>query len=170
LYSPNEQPYQSPQYSSESPNNKNIELFNLSVKFFVLGLLLNPILINIIGFISPFWAAGVLDDPSRVYYLLDIFQPFAPLVAFVFSYALFSLAKLDDRIGIKILCYFLSTLYIATSLYGFLPEDEVLYMFASNIYSIMECLMLVTAGLIALHISSKGDVSLMLRGITPREE
>lgn len=130
-------------------------MLSLSLKLFLIGLLLNPFLINVIGFISPFWAAFVLDDNMKALDLLHVFQPFAPFASIIFSLSLFKLIKIESRKWIKILCALTVLIYLASSIYGFFPKNEMIFGVVSSIYYAMEVVMLFLAGLILLK---KSDV------------
>ncbi len=124
-------------------------------------MLLNPILINIIGFISPFWGIFVLNDGTRGLELLHIFQPYAPFVSVIYAYALYILSKIDNRTWIRAVCLIISIIYVGTSIYGFLPEEEMIFTFIININYSMETIMLFIAGVIILYKSNELQESLL---------
>ncbi|MBB1301500.1 MULTISPECIES: hypothetical protein [unclassified Pseudoalteromonas] len=129
-------------------------MLNISLKLFLVGLLLNPFLINLIGFINPFWAALVLEEPEKSRDILHAFQPYVPFVSIIYVAALFYLAKIEKRIWLKVVCVICSTLYIGSSIYGLLPDEGVLYTITTTIYFSMETSLLFIAGLILIRQSS----------------
>ena len=56
----------------------DIALIRNALQLFLPGLLSWPILINVMGILSPFWAMLVLKDGSRSAELLTLLQPYVP--------------------------------------------------------------------------------------------
>ena len=125
-----------------------------SLKLFLLGLLLWPVFINLIGSISPLWAILVLGDGMRSNELLKFFQPLVPLVSIVFATSLIFLSTVDSRFWIKISCWVASIIYVGCSIYGFFPEEDLVYFVLSEIIYYLEILMLFLGGLILLRTSN----------------
>ena len=123
-----------------------------SLKLFLLGLLLWPVFINLVGSISPFWAMFILEDGMRSNELLRFFQPYVPLVSIIFAISLIFLSKVDIRLWIKISCWIASIIYVGCSIYGFFPEEEIIYFVLSGISYYLEILMLFLGGIILLRI------------------
>ena len=123
-----------------------------SLKLFLLGLLLWLIFINLVGFISPFWAMFILEDGMRSNELLRFFQPFVPLVSIIFAMSLIFLSTVDSRFWIKIACWVASILYVGCSVHGFLPEEELIYYVLIETSYYLEILMLFLGGIILLRI------------------
>jgi hypothetical protein len=123
-----------------------------SLKLFLLGLLLWPVLINLVGFISPFWAMFILGDGMRSNELLKFFQPLVPLVSIVFAMSLIFLSTVDSRNWIKISCWVAAIIYVGCSIYGFFPEEELMYFVLSGVSYYLEILMLFLGGIILLRI------------------
>jgi O-antigen/teichoic acid export membrane protein len=127
-------------------------LVQKSLKLFLLGLLLWPVFINLIGFISPFWAIFILEDGTRSDELLRFFQPYVPLVSIIFAMSLIFLSKVDSRLWIKITCWVASIFYVACSIRGFFPEEELTsYLLIETSYY-LEILMLFLGVIILLRI------------------
>ncbi len=127
-------------------------MLQIALKLFLLGILLWPVLINLIGFISPLWAMFVLEDGMRSQELLNSFQPYVPLVSILFSISLLLLSHVDGRLWMKICCWGVSIIYSASSIYGFLPQEEPLHYLLSTTSFSMEIVMLFLGGLILLRI------------------
>jgi hypothetical protein len=123
-----------------------------SLKLFLLGLLLWPVLINLVGFISPFWAMFILGDGMWSNELLKFFQPLVPLVSIVFAMSLIFLSTVDSRNWIKISCWVAAIIYVGCSIYGFFPEEELMYFVLSGVSYYLEILMLFLGGIILLRI------------------
>ena len=125
-----------------------------SLKLFLLGLLLWPVFINLVGSISPFWAMFFLDDPMgmRSKELLRFFQPLVPLVSIIFAMSLIFLSKADSRLWIKISCWIAAIIYVGCSIYGFFPEEKIIFFVLSGISYYLEILMLFLGGIILLRI------------------
>lgn len=121
-----------------------------AIKLFLIGLLINPLLINIIGFISPFFGSLILNDPEKSPYLLDSVQAFFPFVSLIFVAAIYHLLKIDTRTWVKVICALVSVIYILSSVYGFMPRGEYLHSIASIAYHSMQAVLLFLAGLILL--------------------
>lgn len=130
-------------------------MINKAIKLFLLGLLINPLLINIIGFISPFYGSLVLDDPEKSRYLLDSVNAFFPFVSLIFITALFYLQKIEERLWVKVLCIICSIIYLASSIYGFTPREESIGRFMRIAYHAMESSLLFLAALTLLKNSNK---------------
>ena len=126
-------------------------MLSKALKLFLWGLILWPILINLVGFISPFWALYVLDDGTRSDELLRFFQPLVPLVSVVFAASLVLLGKVDGRIWMKGLCWAVSLLFVGSSIYGFLPMGPVSYVMQS-INATLQIVMLFLGAWCLLHI------------------
>ena len=123
-----------------------------SLKLFLLGLLLWPVLITLAGVISPFWAMFILEDGTRSNELLRFFQPLVPLVSIVFAMSLLFLSTVDLRLWIKISCWIASIIYVGCSIYGFFPEEEIIYFVLIGTSYFLEILMLFLGGIILLRI------------------
>jgi len=123
-----------------------------SLKLFLLGLLLWLVFINLVGFISPFWAIFILEDGMRSNELLRFFQPFVPLVSIIFAMSLIFLSTVDSRLWIKIACWVASILYVGSSIHGFLPEEKLIYYVLIETSYYLEILMLFLGGIILLRI------------------
>jgi len=123
-----------------------------SLKLFLLGLLLWPVFINLVGSISPFWAIFILGDGMRSHELLNFFQPLVPLVSIIFAMSLIFLSKADSRNWIKISCWVAAIIYVGCSIYGFFPEEEIIYFMLSGTSYFLETLMLFLGGIILLRI------------------
>lgn len=121
-----------------------------AIKLFLIGLLINPLLINIIGFISPFFGSLILNDPEKSPYLLDSVQAFFPFASLIFVAAIYHLLKIDTRTWLKVICALVSVIYILSSVYGFMPRGEYLHSIASIAYHSMQAVLLFLAGLILL--------------------
>ena len=121
-----------------------------AIKLFLIGLLINPLLINIIGFISPFFGSLILNDPEKSPYLLHLFQAYFPFVSLIFVAAIYHLLKIDTRTWLKVICALVSVIYILSSVYGFMPRGEYLHSIASIAYHSMQAVLLFLAGLILL--------------------
>ena len=125
-----------------------------ALKLFLLGWLLSPVLINLIGYISPIWAIFVLEDGLRSNELLSFFQPYVPLVSILFSLSLILLSQVDGRIWMKVCCWVTSIIYAGSSIYGFLPQDKSLYYMLEWASFSMEIVMPFLGGLILLRVFS----------------
>ena len=123
-----------------------------SLKLFLLGLLLWPVLINLVGFISPFWSIFILEDRMGSDELLKFFQPLVPLVSIIFAMSLILLSTVDNRLWTKISCWIASIIYVGCSIYGFFPEEEIIYFMLSVTSYSLEILMLFLGGIILLRI------------------
>ena len=106
-----------------------------SLKLFLLGLLLWPVLINLVGFISLFWV---------------------PLVSIIFAMSLIFLSTVDIRLWIKISCWIASIIYVGcstyVSTYVFFPEEEKILFVLIDINYYIEILMLFLGGIILLRV------------------
>ena len=125
-----------------------------ALKLFLLGLLLWPVLINLIGFISPIWAIYVLEDEygMRSSELVNFFQPYVPLISILFSASLILLSQVDGRFWMKTCCWVVSLIYTGCSIYGFLPPEELLHYLLTTASFSMEIVMLFLGGLMLLRI------------------
>ena len=123
-----------------------------ALKLFLLGMLLWPVLINVIGFVSPFWAILVLKDGSRSDELLALFQPYVPLVSILFSISLVLLSRVDGRAWMKAICMVISVIYAGCSIYGMFQPEEFFYHLLSGISSGLGILMLFLGGLILFRV------------------
>lgn len=122
-----------------------------SLKLFLWGLLLWPVLINIIGFFS----ALMDNDEGTGLDFLHMVQMYFPLFSVFFSMSLLTLVRIDERNWVKILSWMSATVYVGCSVYGFFPKEEVIYILTSAISSIMEIAMLFLGGIILLNIFNK---------------
>ena len=126
-----------------------------ALKLFLTGILLGPVLINLIGLVSPFWAIFVLEDGSRSDELLTLFQPFVPLVSILFSISLVLLGQVDGRVWMKVICTVVSVVYMGSSIYGIFQQGTVFYPLLLAISSGMGILMLFLGGLILFRVFGK---------------
>ncbi|MBB6521900.1 hypothetical protein HNR48_002185 [Pseudoteredinibacter isoporae] len=132
----------------------------------MLGLILWPISIEIIGFLSPFWAHFHLGDSTGAsdYLLLSRFQPYMPLISILFSYAFYLLSMTSDKLYVKIICVLLAILLIATSVYGFLEKGTLSYVIVSSMNYIIRLLMLCLGVKLLLNHFSKDRDSMSSTG------
>lgn len=132
----------------QGANNRKI--IKKSLGWFLLGFLSWPILAEIIGFISPFWAVYVLDDSSGklTLSLLHSFQPYFPLVSVVFAYAFYVLSSLCNGALRKIACRIMALVYIGLAIYGLFPKESPWYLILSTSHYFMELALLFSAALI----------------------
>jgi hypothetical protein len=125
-----------------------------ALKLFLLGLLLWPVLINLVGFVSPLWGLFVLGDGTRSNELLRFFQPYVPLVSILFAISLLLLSKVDGRPWMKGSCWIVSLVFAGCSIYGFLPEETPISYVLHSISAALQIIMLFLGGLSLLHILS----------------
>ncbi len=115
-----------------------------SLKVFLIGLVTWPIFIEVVGFISPFWGLYINNDfssgSSRT--LLELFQPYVPLVSVVFAYSFILLSRLSEAVYGRWACIFLSMVYVAFSIYGFFPKDSITYIALNSMHYFIELAML----------------------------
>lgn len=126
-----------------------------ALKLFLLGLCINPVLINVIGFINPFFAISVLDDVTKSRAILHAVQPYFPLVSIIYISAMFNLVKIDDRLWVKASSFFVALFYFCFSFYGLLNLSEFQYTLFNSAYYTLEVLMLFMACLVLLKYSKK---------------
>ena len=129
-------------------------MVKLSIRLFFAGLIVSPVLINLIGFLSPLWALFVLNDGYRSHELLSIFQPYAPLASILFALSIFCFSKIDDRKWVKALCSAVAITAVVTSFYGFIDKDSFLYLNLMTVNGSMKFAMLFLAGTIILKKSN----------------
>ena len=129
-----------------------------ALKLFLIGLLLWPFLINVVGFISPFWAVFVLNDGSRSYELLSLFLPIVPFVSILFSISLILLSHVDGRLAMRLACWVFSVLYVVFSIYGVFQTQEFRQHLLSGAISGVETIMLFLAGLILIRVFKQSAV------------
>ena len=84
--------------------------------------------------------------------LLKFFQPLVPLVSIIFAMSLILLSTVDNRLWTKISCWIASIIYVGCSIYGFFPEEEIIYFMLSGTSYFLDTLMLFLGGIILLRI------------------
>ena len=124
-------------------------------KIFIIGLLIHPLLINIVGFIDPFFTQFVLKDLEKSRFLLHAVQPYVLFVSVIFVLAFYHLQKIDDRKWLKSICIIASIIYIVSSVYGFMPKGDSMRLLAQAAYQMMSYILLFSASLILLKDSKK---------------
>ena len=125
-------------------------MIKLSLKYFLIGLLVWPVTAEIIGFISPFWSVYVLGDTTgeTALSLLRMFQPYLALFSVVFAYSFFLISRLIVSQMKRRLCEVLVLVYVCLSIYGFFPRDGVIYTVLNSLHYSAELLMLFYGGLL----------------------
>ena len=121
-----------------------------ALKIFLLGLLIHPPLINIVGFIDPFFTQFVLKDIEKSRFLLHAVQPYVLFVSVIFVLAFYHLQKIDDRLWLKIICLVASLIYIVSSVHGFMPRGDNMRVLVKAIYYLMQYILLLSALLILI--------------------
>ena len=128
-----------------------------ALKLFLLGMLLWPILVNVVGFLSPLWAILVLQDGSRSDELLVLVQPYVPLASVLFSASLVMLSLVDGRVWMKAICVVISVTYAGCSIYGLLEPGGFYFSLLSGLSASLSIFMLFLGGLILLRVLGKPE-------------
>lgn len=104
-------------------------MINRSMKFFLIGLAISPVLINAIGlasaFVGQFYFGDSTGESDLIF--LSYFQPYAPLASFLFAYSLYLLVSIEHSRLIRFFALVAAVGMILTSVYGFLPKDSLSY-------------------------------------------
>lgn len=115
-----------------------------SLKYFLIGLLAWPITAEIIGFISPFWGVFVIGDSTgeASFSLLNMIRPYLALFSIIFAYSFYLISRITLGVYKKRVCELLALLYVCVSIYGFFPENGVVYTVLNSLHYLTELSML----------------------------
>lgn len=124
-----------------------------SIRLFIFGLLMWPMFMMIVGWVSPYWAIYVLDDPENSQVLLELFK-FVPLAgAIVFSLALLLLTWKDNRVWLKRVSWGLSAIFSICACAVFVPaEQQVAIHVLNSIAELVGVLMFIVSALALLKV------------------